>query len=290
MHEPTRRQTSRRQTTSTRRAPLLGALLSLVSIVFPGGTASAAGGPTASVTERHPHVLHGAVADVLVRVHGGGACSGTPIRGTRNVVTAAHCVLDPDGRPGRRTVERDGIQYPAVAVLVDTRYHGQPEARFDAAVLVLERPLPGPAATIAEALPTSGSVTLAGFQALDSDGSLLRGSGPHDALRPKGATGNLISIATAPAGCVQPVAALTVTATVVEVDCGLIPGASGGGLFVADGDSVTLVGITSSVWVDLTANGVVPLTSLHELLQHPARYTHDLTTVPRPAPVHTTLS
>ena len=59
------------------------------------------------------------MADVLVRIRGGGPCSGTPITGTRFVATAAHCVLDRDGNVESRTVVRDGVEYRAVAVLVD---------------------------------------------------------------------------------------------------------------------------------------------------------------------------
>ena len=60
--------------------------------------------------------------------------------------------------------------------------------------------------------------------------------------------------------------------------CGLIPGASGGGLFVVNDGELVLVGILSTVTNDLTANGIVPLASLHELLEHPDRYTHRFAT------------
>ena len=47
---------------------------------------------------------------------------------------------------------------------------------------------------------------------------------------------------------------------------------------------------TLEVSADITANGVVPLASLHELLQHPERYEHDVDGN-RPAPaVRQTLS
>ncbi len=39
-----------------------------------------------------------------------------------------------------------------------------------------------------------------------------------------------------------------------------------------------LVGILSTVTADLSANGIVPLASLHELLKHPDRYTHRFAT------------
>ena len=42
----------------------------------------------------------------------------------------------------------------------------------------MNQPIPGPSATLGTAVPTTGTVTLAGFQSLDSDGTLLRGSEP----------------------------------------------------------------------------------------------------------------
>ena len=67
---------------------------------------------------------------------------------------------------------------------------------------------------------------------------------------------------------------LKITTTQVNVQCGLIPGASGGGLFVESADQVILVGIISTVTHDLSYNGVVHLAALHELLDHPDEYRH----------------
>jgi hypothetical protein len=224
-----------------------------------------------------PRRIAGDVADVLVRIRGGSVCSGTPITGTRIVVTAAHCVLAPDGTVASRTVIRDGVEYPAVAVLVDVRRHDTPTAALDAAVLVMSNPIPGPSATLGTRIPSAGGVTLAGFQPIDSDGSLLRGSNPHNLPVPAAAKqghGGVVEIETAPAGCHNDVATIEVTAASVWVPCGLIPGASGGGLFATHGDTVELVGILSSVSADITHNGVVPMASLLELLEHPADYLH----------------
>ena len=150
--------------------------------------------PTAGVTlhdaPQHvsaggPRLVHGAVADVLVRVRGGAVCSGTPITGTVYVVTAAHCVLDRRGNAAARTVVRDEVTYSATAVLVDDRYFDELKVQFDAAVLVMDQVVPGPSASIGAALPTTGSTTIAGFQPLDTDGTLLRGSGPYDVPSPR---------------------------------------------------------------------------------------------------------
>jgi hypothetical protein len=226
-----------------------------------------------------PRRINGDVADVLVRVRGGAVCSGTPITGTQYVVTAAHCVLDDAGRVAARTVLRDGLTYAARAVLVDTRYFDEPTPELDAAVLVMDRAVPGPSASLGPSFPSSGSVTLAGFQAIDTDGTLLRGSGPHDAPQPKGASGQLIEIESAPAGCIADTADLTVTRQRVDVPCGLIPGASGGGLFASGGGSIVLVGVVSTVAPDLSSNGVVPIESIHELMDHPDRYRHSMSDV-----------
>ena len=228
-----------------------------------------------------PRLVHGAIADVLVRVRGGAVCSGTPITGTLYVVTAAHCVLDRHGDAARRTVARDGVSYTARAVLVDDRYFDEPTAQFDAAVLVMDQVLPGTSATIGAFIPTGGSVTIAGFQSLDSDGTLLRGKELHDVPLPKGEVGNLITIESMPAGCTVSTMSLSVTGARVDIPCGLIPGASGGGLFAAIDETTVLVGIVSTVTFDLTSNGVVPLESLHGLLRHPEKYWHEVTVNPR---------
>jgi hypothetical protein len=44
----------------------------------------------------------------------------------------------------------------------------------------------------------------------------------------------------------------------------------------AAGAVPTLVGIVSTVSADVSANGVVPVSALHELLDHPGRYYHAL--------------
>jgi hypothetical protein len=62
------------------------------------------------------------------------------------------------------------------------------------------------------------------------------------------------------------------------VPCGLVPGASGGGLYAEENGELVLVGILSTVTADLTANGVVPLDALQELLQHAERYAHGFST------------
>jgi hypothetical protein len=57
-----------------------------------------------------------------------------------------------------------------------------------------------------------------------------------------------------------------------------VPGASGGGLFTENDGELVLVGIVSTVTADLRANGVVPMTALHELLDHPDLYRHEFST------------
>lgn len=234
-------------------------------------------GMNATVRLTRPHVLATEVADVIVRIRGGTICTGTPLTGTTFVVTAAHCVLDADGVVRTRTVLRAGVEYAAVSVLVNPGYHDSPVPRLDAAVLVMDRVIPGPSAQLGDLLPTHGQVTLAGFQPLDTDGSLLRGSSYDNRPLPQGATGGVVKIETAAAGCVHLVSELEITDTQVKVSCGLIPGASGGGLFVDNNGELILVGVISTVAADLTFNGLVPLTALRELLDNPDEYTHEMT-------------
>jgi len=220
-----------------------------------------------------PHRIDDDVSRLIVRLIGN-TCTGTPITGTVYVVTAAHCVLTESGEVTQRTIVRDHVRYPAVAVLVNTEYHDHRSAENDAAVLIMAQQIPGPSARIGISLPDSGELTLAGFQPLDSDGSLLRGKNVNDHPRPKNASGTTDLLTYEPAACVTPASALTVYDTRVMVPCGLIPGASGGGLYVHDEDGYALVGILSSVTADYKVNGIVPLASLLELLAHPELYAH----------------
>jgi Trypsin-like peptidase domain len=264
------------ETPSVRPAPIAGATASTPS----GGESEPELGRVTPAAASRPHILNGEVADVLVWVRGSD-CSGTPITGTRYVITAAHCALTGTGAITSRTIEREGIRYTAVAVLVDTDYHHDPRPQLDAAVLVFDQEIPGPSARLGAALPTTGEVTLAGLQPIDGDGALLRGDSPDDQSLPTHATASPTTAQRVAAGCVEAVADLIVTPARVTVPCGLIPGASGGGLFVTGGELV-LVGILSTVTDDLAANGIVPLTSLHELLEHPDRYTHSVDTAQTP--------
>jgi hypothetical protein len=220
-----------------------------------------------------PHLIDDAFADVVVRLHGQ-VCTGTPITGTVYVVTAAHCVLSDSGEVERRTIVRNHVRYAAVAVLVNTAYFDDPSEELDVAVLVMAQVIPGASARVGTSLPHSGKVTLAGYQAINSDGSLSRDPRPNDHSGPKAATGTANDFPYQPAGCVASVQSLDVSPARVMVPCGLVPGASGGGLFTVDNGELVLVGILSTVTADLSANGIVPLSSLHELLEHPDRYAH----------------
>jgi hypothetical protein len=144
-------------------------------------------------------------------------------------------------------------------------------------VLVMDQIIPGPSATLADRFPTEGLVTVAGFQPLDTDGSLLRGTRPDNRPLPGGAAHGIFKIGMAPAGCVHLASDAEDTDDHVRVPCGLIPGASGGGLFVEHNGELILAGIISTVAPDLTYNGLVPLTALHQMLDNPIPYTHDIT-------------
>jgi hypothetical protein len=114
------------------------------------------------------------------------------------------------------------------------------------------------------------ALILGAYQPIDTDGTLLRQPVNHP--RPLAATGTPNDFPYRPAGCVESVQSLEVSATRVMVPCGLVPAASGGGLFTEDNGELVLVGILSTVTSDQEVNGIVPLTSLHELLEHPDRY------------------
>jgi hypothetical protein len=271
--------TRRHSTGITLRAILTTAVAALAP--FPASTVTEAFAPGNGGVNTHteltrPHVLDGDIANVIVRVDGNSVCSGTPITGTRLVITAAHCVLDSTGEVTAVIVTRDSVEYTPRAVLVDPRYEGTLIPHLDAAVLVMDRAIPGPAATLGDTLPTQGFVTLAGFQHIDTDGTLLRGTRYDDRPTPKGVTDSVIKIESRPSGCVDRVTSIEIAADQLKVGCGLIPGASGGGLFVEQDRRLVLLGIISTVAFDLSYNGVTPLAAVHELLSHPGEYTHPL--------------
>jgi hypothetical protein len=140
----------------------------------------------------------------------------------------------------------------------------------------MDRAIPGLAATLGDTLPTQGLVTLAGFQPIDTDGTLLRGTRYDDRPTPKGVTGSVIKIESLPSGCVDCASSIEIAADQLKVGCGLIPGASGGGLFVEQDGGLVLLGIISTVGFDLSYNGLTPLAAVHELLGHPGEYKHGL--------------
>ncbi len=182
----------------------------------------------------------------------------------------------PTVRSTTRVVVRDDVTYPAVAVLVDPAYHDHPSPELDAAVLVLAEPIPGPSAKLGSALPAAGQVTLAGLQPIDVDGIVAARRRPSRSAVAEGRNGSG-GQDRAPHGRLRRVRRLARGGPArVTVHCGLIPGSSGGGLFAEQDGELTLVGILSTVTADLSANGVVPLSSLHELLRHPELYTHPL--------------
>lgn len=266
-------------TANALQATLAAILVAVLSLVLPLGTGAVATGGTGIerlAAASGPHVLNGEVADVIVRVRGSSICSGTPITGTRYVVTAAHCVLDGAGSLITPTVARDGVDYSPVAILVDPRYDEAPSPTLDSAVLVMDQAIPGPSATLGDTLAPRDLVTLAGFQPIDADGTLLRGTSYHDRPLPKGVTGGVVHIASVPAGCEAHASSVEIALTQLNIPCGLIPGASGGGLFTVDDVGPVLLAVISTVTFDFTFNGLAPLSAVHELINHPDVYTHVL--------------
>ena len=105
---------------------------------------------------------------------------------------------------------------------------------------------------------------------------MLRGTRYDNRPAPKGTVGRVGELDTAAAGCVHPASDVEITTNQVTVPCGLIPGASGGGLFVEVHGELQLVGVLSTVAPDLSYNGVTPLEAIHRLLDNPAAYIHTI--------------
>ena len=138
----------------------------------------------------------------------------------------------------------------------------------------MPRALPGPSARLGSELPTSGIVTVAGLQPISRSGILIRTHRPYD--QPMQDSASRYDIELVPAGCVEPAQFLKIDDAGLNVRCGLIQGASGGGVFAESDDGLVLLGVISSVTSDLSANYVAPMAAVHELLEHQSVYLHSL--------------
>lgn len=204
----------------------------------------------------------------LVRVLGpGGLCSGTPIRGTRYVVTAAHCVLSPTtGKVDAGdivTIFDDGESYRVVRAMV--RETGVPlsemkDWRNDAAVLVLGTSL-GDGVLLGESDDIASGGVLVAYQRVDADGRFYRGS-------PTVKAGFSEFV---PASCRFPGRQIRIVDGYLVVPCAMQPGGSGGPVLSQIGGEYFLVGVLSSLAEDYSYNNVAPVATIKDLLSHPGR-------------------
>lgn len=263
-------------TTSRLRAAGLGALAALLALAIFVARRSGDDSPLRRATPDE--------AALLVTVRGVGFCSGAPVEGTRMVVTAAHCLLDPHtGTVSTRhdlRVERDGIRYDIETVIVDpaSTVSTVIPAR-DAAVLVLTTPVSGPGVQFPRIVNDSAgshltdtSVLIIGNQPVDATGSFHRGRNYRDRAPVAGASPGAVYVGHVATTC----AADTVGTGkhLLTYRCGMVPGGSGGPVIARGGN--TLVGVVSSVNYNLTRNGVVPVNEILRILRHADRFTVNL--------------
>lgn len=230
-------------------------------------------------------------AALLLTVRGVGICSGAPVEGTRMVVTAAHCLLDPrTGDVSARhdlRVERDGIRYDIETIIIDPASTVEEviPAR-DAAVLILRTAVHGPGVRLqASSAASSGNaepaddVVLIGNQPVDTTGAFHRGQEYHDRQAVAGASPGAVYIGHVAAACTA--TDPTRRSGFLIYPCGMVPGGSGGPVVALGGN--TLVGIISSVNRTLTWNGVTPVEEILRLIEREERFTVDLRTHETPA-------
>lgn len=219
-------------------------------------------------------------SSILVRVRGQGICTGTPIKGTLYVVTAAHCIVD------KRTwefttrydvrVEYNDKRYDVTSALVDTEAYpqdGQLYSNRDVAVLVLREQIPGVGVYLGEDSLIEHGATLVGYQSVSSIESFYR---PKDyASLKQGTKGTgVVPLASAPAACSVRYEDIEIREGFWSVPCGMIPGGSGGPMIVSTANSQYLVGVLSSVNGSLSSNGIAPVSAVLALIANPAKYTH----------------
>jgi len=204
----------------------------------------------------------------LVRVLGpGGLCSGTPIKGTRYVVTAAHCVLSPTtgkvDAGGIITIFDDGESYRVVRAMV--RETGVPlsemkDWRNDAAVLVLGTSLRD-GVLLGESDDIASGGVLVAYQRVDAAGRFFRGS-----FSVKAGFSEFV-----PASCRFSGRQIRIVDGYLVVPCAMQQGGSGGPVLSRIGEEYFLVGVLSSLAEDDSYNNVAPVATIKDLLSHPGR-------------------
>jgi len=204
----------------------------------------------------------------LVRVVGpGGLCSGTPIKDTRYVVTAAHCVLSPaTGKfdaDGIVTVFDDGESYRAVRAMVwetGVPLSEMKDWRNDAAVLVLDTS-PGDGVLLGELGDIASGGVLVAYQRVDAAGRFYRGS-----FSTKADYSRFV-----PASCRFSGRQIRIVDGYLVVPCAMQPGGSGGPVLSQIGGEYFLMGVLSSLAEDDSCNNVAPVATIKNLLSHPGR-------------------
>lgn len=219
-------------------------------------------------------------SSILVRIRGQGVCTGTPIKGTLYVVTAAHCVIDK--RTWKFTtrfniyVEYDNKHYDVTSVLFDTEAYpqdGQIYSNRDVAVLILREQIPGVGIYLGEDSLIEKDATLVGYQPTNSIGSFYR---PKDDASLKQGTKDtgVVPLASAPAACSIRREDIEVREGFWAVPCGMMPGGSGGPMIVSIANNQYLVGVLSNINSSLITNGIAPVSAVLALIANPAKYAH----------------
>lgn len=224
--------------------------------------------PASSINQASPYE-----AGFLVKVQGPGTCSGSPIKGTNLVITAAHCVMEPGtGAVGKRydlRVEHNDTRFNVVEVYLDMEVSPLPHPEDDVAILVLDRQVPGAKLEVASSFDGKIDAKLIGYQPSTGWGSWLRGE-DYSSHRENLPT----SFVARPAVCKVPAgsAEWVKDPGIWSVSCGFVPGASGGPLVAVIDGKPALVGVASTVNKKLTHNGIAPLAKVLELLENGDKY------------------
>jgi hypothetical protein len=239
---------------------------------------------SAAASPISPHETENGIGVVGIGVSGRRLCSGLPLRGTRYVVTATHClanhtILGYRTKSNLEVTLDSEVVANVVGLVIDARYFYEKSPRWDVSVVEADTVFDFGADSYGP-FPESGRWEAYGMQRVSLAGDpLSRDETPrhacevydcgHEPEHRRFSDQLTLYTDHRVAGCEGDVNSGSGHGGDgwTYVQCGLLRGASGGPVLVRDEGQVIMVGVISTINYDDSTNGVGPVDSrLEELL------------------------